>query len=296
MGTQLDSGSMKVRKKGARGKVSSRAHGDDASVGGGDLNPVMVYLQRIGDVQLLNRLGEQRISQQIEEGTIQVFEALLGMRFGRDELLGASQRLLDDVTYRCQIMDTDDDVEFEDTGALKELEKFHQQLTQARETWERLSGGSFAPQGLDEDAETELRHAQRALFRLFKEFGFGYRVFVKVLSTVRQAAADVKRSQRQLARFGTMVGATPATLVEAYKRGGSAWPSMTESLKRRVEVAAGNIDRVERQMGTDIATFIDRAARLEQGHLRAEQGRAVMILANLRLVVSIAKRYMNRSL
>ncbi|MCB9736416.1 MAG: sigma-70 family RNA polymerase sigma factor [Deltaproteobacteria bacterium] len=93
-----------------------------------------------------------------------------------------------------------------------------------------------------------------------------------------------------------MVGATPATLVEAYKRGGSAWPSMTESLKRRVEVAAGNIDRVERQMGTDIATFIDRAARLEQGHLRAEQGRAVMILANLRLVVSIAKRYMNRSL
>lgn len=274
----------------SRGARAGRA-GASARGAGEELNPILVYLQRIGDVRLLNRHGEQQIARQIEEGTHTVFDVLLSMPYGQRELLGASQRLLDDVTYRCAIMDTDDACDFEDTGAIKELEKFHQQLEAARAKWDAEAAG---PAG-DEDAEERLRLAQQGVFRLFKEFGFGYRVFIRVLANVRQAAKDLKRAQRQLARVAGGVGITTAELTAAVQAD-DVPARCSESMARRAETLVATIEGIEREMGVDCAAFAARVKRIDEGHALAEQGRAVMILANLRLVVSIAKRYMNRSL
>ncbi|TNF29611.1 MAG: sigma-70 family RNA polymerase sigma factor [Deltaproteobacteria bacterium] len=282
----------KPKKRAASRKRDTR---DDDQATGEELNPILVYLQRIGDVRLLNRLGEQHIARQIEEGTTEVFDVLLSMPYGRRELLGASARLLDDVTYRCQVMDTDDVYEFEDTSAMKELEKFHAQLSAAREAWEATTGGEPEPAGLDDEQEERFRATQRNLFRLFKEFGFGYRVFVKVLAHVRRSASDLKRAQRQLGRLAATAG-VPATALATAARAGDETPTLTTSGRRRLDAIVEQIDAVEREMGVASDALHQAVKRLEAGHARAEQGRAVMILANLRLVVSIAKRYMNRSL
>ncbi len=304
MATQLDTASIRVRGNGSRrssAKVRSRAarggdRGDSRGrvPGGDELNPIMVYLQRIGDVRLLNRLGEQRIAQQIEDGTAEVFDALLALPFGRRELLGASRRLLEDVNYRCEVMEADA-YDFEGTSALKELEKFDLQLTAARERWELRTGGKARPEGLDHDAEAAFLDAQRNLFRLFREFGFGYRVFVKVLSTVRRSAQDLKRARRQLGRIASSTGLSSAELLAAC-RAGERPDGLTRSTARRLESVVQQISDIESRMGVTGDAFTPLVARLEDGHARAEQGRAVMILANLRLVVSIAKRYLNRSL
>lgn len=282
----------KPRKRTSSSERGSRSADRES---GEELNPILVYLQRIGDVRLLNRLGEQRIARQIEEGTTEVFDVLLSMPYGRRELLGASERLLEDVTYRCQVMDTDDVYEFEDTSAMKELEKFHQQLGTARATWEQATAGKRDPEGLDETEAEQFRVAQRSLFRLFKEFGFGYRVFIKALANVRRSAQDLKRANRQLGRLASTAGGPGADLAAA-ARAGAATPTLTTSGRRRLEAIVEQIDAIEREMGIGGDELQACVKRLEEGHARAEQGRAVMILANLRLVVSIAKRYMNRSL
>ena len=282
----------KPRKRTSSSERGSRSADRES---GEELNPILVYLQRIGDVRLLNRLGEQRIARQIEEGTTEVFDVLLSMPYGRRELLGASERLLEDVTYRCQVMDTDDVYEFEDTSAMKELEKFHQQLGTARATWEQATAGKRDPEGLDETEAEQFRVAQRSLFRLFKEFGFGYRVFIKVLANVRRSAQDLKRANRQLGRLASTAGGPGADLAAA-ARAGDATPTLTTSGRRRLEAIVEQIDAIEREMGIGGDELQACVKRLEEGHARAEQGRAVMILANLRLVGSIAKRYMNRSL
>ena len=290
--TQLPNSGTAAKKRAAPKRRDAR---DADRETGEELNPILVYLQRIGDVRLLNRLGEQTIARQIEEGTRDVFDVLLSMPYGRRELLGASERLLEDITYRCQVMDTDDALEFEDTSAMKELEKFHQQLTAAREVWEQTTGGRAGADEQDPEAAEAFRLAQRGLFRLFKEFGFGYRVFVRVLGQVRRAAQDYKRAQRQLARVAASVGRPAAALASAV-RSGEVLASLTTSAQRKIEAIVEQIDAVEREMGVAGDALVALVKRLEEGHERAEQGRAVMILANLRLVVSIAKRYMNRSL
>jgi RNA polymerase primary sigma factor len=271
--------------------ASTRRVGDEFST---ELDPIVVYLQRVGDVRLLNRLGEQTVAQQIEEGTQAVFEALLAMPLGRRELLEAGERLLEDVAYRCEVMDNEDGHEFEDTSATKDLERFAQQLADARREWERAQKAVAKKKPSASELE-RYRLAQTALFRLFREFGFGYRVLIKVLAVVRQHTEELKRAWRQLGRLASGTGAEPAELLASVKR--NALPrTLTATSQKRLKGIAESISGIESAMGLDVTSFLALSRALDEGQARAEQGRAVMILANLRLVVSIAKRYMNRSL
>ena len=61
-------------------------------------DPVTAYLSKIGEVHLLDRAGEQRVAQAIEEGTWESFDALLSLPYGRTELLESSRRL---PRFRC---------------------------------------------------------------------------------------------------------------------------------------------------------------------------------------------------
>ncbi len=259
-----------------------------------EMNPILVYLQRIGDVRLLNRLGEQTVAQQIEDGTEAVFDALLRMPYSRRELLESADRLIEDVSYRCEVMESDDGHEFEDTSALKDLEKFQQQLVAANAEWERCQKRVKLKKATEDDREA-WRAAQRNLFRLFREFGFGYRVLIKVLAVVRQQSEELKRAQRQLSRMASPAGLTADTLLELART--KVFPkTVSAAQQKRILAIVETIDKVEQLIGLSSADFVLLCKDLDEGHTRAEQGRAVMILANLRLVVSIAKRYMNRSL
>src|SRR5690606_8725986 len=72
--------------------------------------------------------------------------------------------------------------------------------------------------------------------------------------------------------------------------------AISAAQQKRIVNMVETIEGVEHLMGLSNVDFCAVCKDLDEGHARAEQGRAVMILANLRLVVSIAKRYMNRSL
>jgi len=259
-----------------------------------EFNPVSAYLQRIGDVCLLNRDGEQRVARQIETGTEQMFEALLAIPSCANELMGCGRRLVEDLSYRCEVMDPDDGIEFEDSGVPKDLERFEQRLDSSRKEWQQAcKAATAAPE--DEDKALALNTAQREMFRLFREFGFGYRVFVRVLATVRQRAEDLRRTQRQLSRIAASARLTGAELM-ARLVNGEAVEGLSVNQTKRAQAIADNASAVIAELDLAPEKFLVLMRQLERGFTQSEEGRAVMILANLRLVVAIAKRYMNRSL
>ena len=59
-------------KRGGERRISKAGQEDPA-------DPVTAYLSKIGEVRLLNRAGEQRVARDIEEGTWEVFDALLSL-------------------------------------------------------------------------------------------------------------------------------------------------------------------------------------------------------------------------
>lgn len=251
-------------------------------------DPVTAYLSKIGEVHLLDRAGEQRVARDIEEGTWAAFDALLSLPYGARELLESSRRLADDVVYRCSVLENpgdnmaDDDIE-------SALERFHEQLLAARERLTKARKAASKKKAGEEE-EAEFIQARNGLFRLFKEFGFGHRIMRRAQDHVSRRSRDARRCRRQVSRF---VG-KDAPLSEAIAQ--FRIEGRTEAMTDRAADAMAALVAIEDEMGVDITTFLSAAKTLASGQRRAEDARSVMILANLRLVVSIAKRYSNRSM
>ena len=264
------------------------------------LDPVSTYLRNIGEVELLNRQGEQRVAREIEDGTCEIFDALLALPYGRRELLQASERLLSDIGYRCDVLESGDEGgELDDQALEKELEKFDSDLGRAREAWcDALAAVERGDEPADLCAETpaeRLCRTRNDLFRLFKEFGFGNRILRRAVATVDRRAREAKRCHRQLARIARSVGLERSELAAAFEAG-ALERALTASSFRRVAEAIATLGEGEVEMGADADELLRLHRALMAGRRRAEDARALMILANLRLVVSIAKRYANRSL
>ncbi len=257
-------------------------------------NPVAAYLARVGDVGLLNRDGEQRVARQIESGTEAMFEALLAIPGCARDLFGCGARLLEDPSFRCDLAEGDDGLELEESAG-RDVERFAARLEACRAEWER------AREAADTDPEG-LIAAQRELFRLFRECALGYRVFLRILGAVRRRADDLRRAQRQIARAlnAATDGRVSATPLEPRRfaefLAGRLPSGLAAPQQRRIAALCESARGLIAEIGLSPESFLALAGRLEAGHAEAEQGRAMMILANLRLVVAIAKRYMNRNL
>ncbi|MGB0589504.1 MAG: sigma-70 family RNA polymerase sigma factor [Myxococcota bacterium] len=258
----------------------------------GMVDPVTAYLSKIGKVRLLNRAGEQRVAQAFEEGTWEVFDALLTLPYGERELMESSRRLREDIMYRCAVLESPSDGMDDDTIE-SDVERFHDQLTAAKERCAKATKAAGRRSAGPEEA-AELIQARNGLFRLFKEFGFGHRIMRRAVNHVEKQAKAARRARRIAGRVAN--GDDLSGLIESGRLGIPVPGERSANVQRRCDDAIQLLARIEDEFGTSIESFLAATKRLLAGQRKAEEARAEMILANLRLVVSIAKRYSNRSM
>ena len=258
---------------------------------------VTAYLRQIGAVDLLDRAGEQRIAREIEAGTTEAFEALLSVPYGHSRLLNCVARIRNDYLFRVQVMQGSEQLATIDDEALeKELERFEGDLEAARQTWEAAAKkAGYKKYAADEEVQVMHQEARNNLFRLFREFGFGYRVLQCTLRDVDSVVREVRGARRTLIRVARVEGIDEPRLEKALASG-----RKPRNVKRpawdRLQSAHEALSTVEEGAGTTADDLIEFSGKVRAGLHRAEKARKVMIQANLRLVVSIAKRYANRSM
>ena len=258
----------------------------------GMVDPITAYLSKIGKVRLLNRAGEQRVARAFEEGTWEVFDALLDLPYGERELLESSRRLREDIIYRCQVLESPSDGMDDDTIEA-DVERFHEQLIAAKARCEKATKAA-SRRSAGPEQEAELIQARNGLFRLFKEFGFGHRIMRRAFSHVEKQAKAARRARRIVNRVAN--GQALATLIDNSRQGRAVEGTRSQSAQRRCDEAVRLLAQVEDEFGVPLEVFLTATKQLQTGQQKAEDARATMILANLRLVVSIAKRYSNRSM
>ena len=255
-------------------------------------DPVRMYLREMGSVPLLTREGEIELAKRIERGQAAVRRALsrspLVIReiLAMPELLHREPGVIRDILVMPDLVVADESIPLqveELLAIVAEIDKNYRKAQQFRQKLQAVSRG-MKPK-MHRSLRWSLARTMVAISRLIRGIHFSSSTRRALARNLRAIVEDLRPIEREIARFQRKLEA-PANGAA----GGAA------ALRRELKQLSQRIQQLEEESGAS-ATELRRTLQIvERGEQEAETAKKQLIEANLRLVVSIAKRYTNRGL
>ncbi len=279
-------------------------------------DPVRMYLQEIGAVSLLSREQEVEIAKQIEEGEKQVRENVLNHPFLINYLLEIADRIKAGELSERELKDEEAEDDSQEEGVeeasatdgvilktLERLRKASTELAQARDAHRKLKRPT--PQ-----AVRKVATAEQKVRRILDELQLGRRHITTVVEKLKKAERVLDRQHDLIAAIEKRTRQSAAQILRLAPKikgdDGRAASGAARQLRLGLEEARRVVDELkaarkqisdlEAEVGMNLEQLTQTLRVIRQGEFKAQDGQKRLIEANLRLVVSIAKRYTNRGL
>jgi RNA polymerase primary sigma factor len=246
-------------------------------------DPVRLYLREMGSVPLLTREGEVAIAKRIERGQNLVLKTLSRAPGILKEVIAAGKELREGSRTIKDIVQFDADdltekkIENKTRQTLKVIGQIEALYAQALKQATRLKSLPQSNKRGVQRARRQLAQIRIEMSQLVRSIGFNASEKKRLIGVMRNAVERVQTIEREIARLERRVNSS---------RGGGEAEARKELRVRRSE-----LKEIEETHELDAASMKRSLALILRGETEAEQAKKELTEANLRLVVSIAKKY-----